>query len=245
MRIFNFIILIFSLIFFIKILSNDLKTTFILKNRMHKIVLIRKVSIIVIITSVLILSVILNLNKPNNNNLNIVIILFIPMIYCIYYIIRRIIFLYNRRSNKELHNENVGWKVMPYGGCRLNNFKDRKDLEKYRLYTLIRNAVNSKYDLDLIGNSYSHFYIIDRGLRLEIKLEALNENRYNILRNGYKKHKFRLNSWRMEERIYRLLKKELLNYTYMIDGNRIKFGDYTLIARVAHCDIKVDIKVPS
>lgn len=243
MRILSFIILIFSLMFFIKILISIFKTIFILKNRINKIALIRKVLIIVIIVIVSILSIILNFGKSNNSNFNnIVIIVFIPTTY---YIIRYIVFLYNKRNNKVWNNEKVGWKVMPYGGCKLNDFKDRKDLEKYRLYTLIRNVVNSKYDLDLIGNNYSHFYIIDRGLRLEIKLEALNENRYNILKNGYKKHKLRLNSWRMEEKIYRLLKKELLNYTYMIDGNRIKFGDYTLIARVAHCDIKVDIKVPS
>lgn len=144
----------------------------------------------------------------------------------------------NKYLLKDKSDNLRGWKVMPYIGKKISEFDNRNELELYRLYTLIKDVVSSKNGVIKKIDGYYSFYIIFEEFKLQVKLEALN----NMIKYKVSEKEIKIKKKNKEDHICSFLKKELLNYTYMLEEQYSKVGKSTLIARVKYCDIKVDIQ---
>lgn len=238
MGILGFTILSLGLVFFIKILTEIGMGMIKEYNDNNSIGSERKKDAIVFTMGLVLTMVILfSSDGLTQEETGIVSILFTPVIYYIYKTIRTVSSYFMNRQTKvyELKDKAKGWKVVPYGGKRVSEFTNKSEFEIYRIHTLIKNVLSNNYGYVIDAENYKSISV--KGEDLEITLEVVSEslrrkNRIALLKNKLKK----------EGRFYVLLKKELLPYTYMIDGSSLKLGDNTLIARVDYCDIKVNIK---
>ena len=240
MGILNFTILSLGLIFFIKILS-DIYTGMIKQYNENGIVEHEKKVEALIVTMSMIFSILMICTTEglSTEEVGVILVLLTPLTYFIYKEIKDVISKMKIREHKvyEITDKSKGWKVIPYGGRRVSDFSDRNELEIYRVHTLIKNVLSNNCGYIVNADDYTSINVNYDDFQIEITLEVvkgkLNKKaRANLLNGRFNK----------EGKFYGVLKKELLPYTYMIDGSVLKLGNNTLIARVDYCDIKVNIK---
>ena len=241
MGILNFTILSLGLVSFIKILFDIYNSVVHQYNEKGTIEREKKVEIsIVAIGIVCTLLIILTADSFVQGDIGIITVLLTPITYFIYKSIKYLLsYLKSKRHNKSYVFKDIskGWKVVPYGDRRLSDFSDRNELEIYRIHTLIKNILRNNCGYSIDAEDCTTINVNYDDFQVEITLEVLNSKINRKVRT--KLSDIRL---KKEGKLYVLLKKELLPYTYMIDGSTLKLGNNTLIARVDYCDIKVNIK---
>lgn len=240
MGILNFTILSLGLIFFIKILLDICLGMINQYNDCGSIDKEKKRDAIVVgIGLVFTMMILLSADSFAQGDIGIITILLTPITYSVYKGIKAgVSYLKNRESKVyDIKDKAKGWKVVPYGGKRVSDFRDRNELEIYRVHTLIKNVLSNNYGYIVNVESNTSISVRYDDLAVEITLEVLNGKVNRRNRIGWIKNKLR-----KEGKFYCLLKKELLPYTHMIDGSVLKLGNDTLIMRVDHCDIKLNIK---
>lgn len=87
-----------------------------------------------------------------------------------------ILFLRDIRLGKENSNSmEFGWKITPYINSRISNFENRMDLEKTRIYQLIKNTLPLEKDIIFIESSDEIFYLKNSDELLLIEMSVTND----------------------------------------------------------------------
>lgn len=138
-----------------------------------------------------------------------------------------------RLGKKDSKNMEFGWKITPYINFSISNFENRMDLEKTRLYQLIKNTLPLEKDIIFIESSDEIFYLKNSDELFLIEISVAND-----LGNYAKKDqnkKFEVNS------IYESLISLLNNFVWILSEEKVSSLESVIYLKFKTGYIKLNI----
>ena len=151
-----------------------------------------------------------------------------------------ILFIRDIRLEKENSKSiDFGWKITPYINSRISSFENRMELEKARIYNLIKNTFTLEKDIIFIESSENIFYLKNNCDLLLIEISITNDLGNYMKKNQIKK--FEINNIFEENSIYNLLINLLNSFVWDLSEEKISALESVIYLKFENGYIKLTI----